>query len=121
MRRVRRSCATAIPRRHLQKTIRRRFHTISSWGSPSPSAGGIISEVACSKTQGLKFTLISKPKNLHFYTDNYFDVAFRAANFTPKGVMNPCSDLEGMQARIIYRPVKGSPDEGQLVEVQLTR
>ena len=40
-------------------------------------------------------------KTITLHTSNYLQVNFEAMNFTPHGVLNPCSGLQGMLATII--------------------
>jgi tetratricopeptide (TPR) repeat protein len=87
----------------------------------SEAVEGTITEVTCVGTKTLELTLASKADNRQLYSDNCLDVAFNAMNYQPKDMMNPCTDLKGLHARIIYHPAKGIPDQGQIVEVQLSR
>jgi tetratricopeptide (TPR) repeat protein len=87
----------------------------------SESAEGTITQVTCIGTKTLELILSSKAGHRQLYSDDYLDVAFNAMNYQPKDMMNPCTDLQGLQARIIYHPAKGTPDQGQIVEVQLSR
>lgn len=58
---------------------------------------------------------------LQLYTDNYFKIPYSALNFTPQGLLNPCSDLKGRRARITYHPAKDQPKAGEIAAVELMK
>jgi len=84
-------------------------------------ADGVITDSKCPDNVTLELTLTSRAGPRQLYSDNYYNIPFSALNFTPKGIMNPCSDLKGMHAHITYHPAKGHPDQGEIVNVDLTK
>jgi tetratricopeptide (TPR) repeat protein len=87
----------------------------------SEAADGVITEVDCPSGATLELTVASPSGMRHLYTDNYFKVSYRALNYTPQGALNPCVDLRGRHGHVIYHPAKVHPEQGQIVEVQLTK
>ena len=87
----------------------------------SAEAEGRITQTACPGRATLELTVATPTGTKHLYTDNYYKIAFSALNFTPQGILKPCSDLQGMRARITYHPAKDLPGQGEIVEVQLMK
>ena len=65
----------------------------------------------------LKFVVGSNTTALH--SDNYYKVQFSALGFTPNGELHPCTDLQGMQAKIEFVEIAG--DVHQIVSVELRK
>jgi hypothetical protein len=42
-------------------------------------------------------------------------------NFTPKGDLNPCTDIEGLKAKVEYAEVSDKSIAGQIVSVELSK
>ncbi len=82
---------------------------------------GVVTDTRCPDSVTLELTLTSRAGTRQLYSDNYYKVPFSARNFTPGGIMNPCSDLKGMHAHIIYHPAKAHPEQGEIVNVELTK
>ena len=57
-------------------------------------------------------------KTIALHTGNYYKVKFSALNYTPKAELHPCSDLEGMHAKVEYFESATSKING-LVAVEL--
>jgi tetratricopeptide (TPR) repeat protein len=84
-------------------------------------ADGIITYTTCPNGGALELKLVSRAGSKQLFSDNYYKIPFSALNFTPKDMMNPCTDLKGMHAQITYRPAKDHPDQGEIVDVQLSK
>jgi len=84
-------------------------------------AEGIISEAQCSRPATLEIRLESKAGVMQLYSDNFFQVPYSALNFTPKGSLNPCTDIKGWHARVTYHPAKGEAKQGEIVAVGLAK
>jgi len=84
-------------------------------------ADGVITANDCSNPVTLELTLTSRAGSKQLYSENYYKIPFSALNFTPQGVMNPCSDLKGLHAHITYHPAKDHPEQGEIVDVRLTK
>jgi hypothetical protein len=84
-------------------------------------AEGTIEDAKCSRPTTLEITLHSTAGVMYLYSDNYLKIPYGTLNFTPKGILNPCTDIKGWRARITYRPAKGQAKQGEMVAVDLAR
>jgi hypothetical protein len=55
------------------------------------------------------------------YRNDFKQIDFTAANFTPKGDLNPCADIEGLKARVQYAEVSDKSIAGQIISVELSK
>jgi len=55
------------------------------------------------------------------YNNNFFKIELTVVGFTPKGDINPCSDFEGMKARVQYVDSSDKTVDGQVVAVELRK
>jgi len=76
-------------------------------------------DVKCAEPARVDLNVISDAHTVALHTENYFKVSFSALNFTPEGELKPCTDLEGMTARIEYVQTPGG--KGQIVSVQIRK
>jgi hypothetical protein len=44
-----------------------------------------------------------------------------ATNFSPKGDLDPCHDIEGMKAKVAYAEVSDKTVAGQILSVELSK
>jgi hypothetical protein len=58
---------------------------------------------------------------LDLHARNYFQIQFSALNFVPEGDLNPCSDLEGMHARVVYMESSSKEKSGGIVSVEISK
>lgn len=84
-------------------------------------AEGTIKDARCWGRSTLEITLESTTGVMRLYSDNYLKISYNALNYTPQGILNPCTDIKGRHARIAYHPAKGQPNQGELVEIGLMR
>jgi tetratricopeptide (TPR) repeat protein len=83
---------------------------------------GTIKNVRCTSPSNMDLDVDGGGKILSFYTHNYYKLAFTALNYTPKGDLHPCSDLEGMQAKVEYVETgTGASKLGGLVSIELRK
>ncbi|HEY7856657.1 MAG TPA: DUF1570 domain-containing protein [Terriglobales bacterium] len=88
---------------------------------PAQSVLGQVQSVYCSGTNGMDIALNIGDKTSVFHSDDYFKVAFTAVNFTPKGLLQPCQQLEGLNAKIDFVPSTDPQVAGVIVAVHLTQ
>ena len=62
---------------------------------------GVLKDVRCN-APAMDLNLVSGGKTLGLHTGNYFKLPFSVLNFTLKGDLNPCADLEGKPAKVEY-------------------
>jgi hypothetical protein len=84
-------------------------------------AEGTITDTTCPDSVTLELTLKSAAGTRKLYHDTYYKIPFSALNYTPQGILNPCTDIKGMRAHITYRPAKDHPEQGEIVSVQLVK
>ncbi len=88
---------------------------------PKHMANGVITSVHCTAPALLELKIESEGKGVSLYSNNYYKVAFTAANYIPEGVIHPCSDLEGKKARVQYSEVSSKAIDGQIVSIELSK
>ncbi len=82
---------------------------------------GTIKNVHCSSPSNMDLDVDGGGKTLSLYTHNYYKLVFTALNFMPKGDLQPCSDLEGMHAKVEYIETAGAAKAGGLVSIELRK
>lgn len=50
-----------------------------------------------------------------------FEVQFSALNYTPKGTLYPCKQIQGMDAHVTFYSTRGQPNAGELISVELRK
>jgi tetratricopeptide (TPR) repeat protein len=88
---------------------------------PRRGAKGTITDVQCSLPAILELKLDGEGKTLSLHSNNYFKIQFTAINFTPKGELHPCTDLNGMKARVEFFEASGKSAEGQIFSIELSK
>jgi hypothetical protein len=63
----------------------------------------------------------SNGQAVSLYRNDFNQVEFTAANFTPKGDLNPCTDIEGLKAKVQYAEVSDKSVAGQIISVELSK
>lgn len=96
-------------------------HPTMPAGGPKHVADGVIKGVACTPPAALEFQLAGKSKTFALYMNDYFKLELSVLNFTPSGSMDPCSDFEGMKAKVEYIDSSDTTVDGQIVSVELRK
>jgi hypothetical protein len=97
-----------------------KYPTEDSHG-PKHVANGLIRNVHCTAHGLLELKIESGGKTVSLHSNNYFKVAFTAANYIPEGETHPCSDLEGKNARVQYSEVSSKAIDGQILAIKLSK
>jgi hypothetical protein len=63
----------------------------------------------------------SNGQTVSLYRNDFNQVEFTAANFTPKSDLNPCTDIEGLKAKVQYAEVSDKSVAGQIISVELSK
>jgi len=63
----------------------------------------------------------SNGKAVSLYRNDFNQIEFAAANFTPKSDLNPCTDIEGLKAKVQYAEVSDKSVAGQIISVELSK
>jgi tetratricopeptide (TPR) repeat protein len=84
-------------------------------------ARGTIAEVTCPGARALRLNLTLTASTLQFRAANRTQVAYYLSGPQVSGSrnFNPCKELAGQRAMVIYRPVKGQPHAGEILAVEL--
>jgi tetratricopeptide (TPR) repeat protein len=84
-------------------------------------ARGVIHGVTCTYPAVMDFEVTGAKRKYSVYAANYYKVSYSAANFTPKGQVHPCEDLEGMTAEVEYFATADKTADGQIVAVMMIK
>jgi tetratricopeptide (TPR) repeat protein len=84
---------------------------------------GILRGVHCSYPTILTLSVdqAGKAPAVSLYRNDFSLIEFSATNFTPKGDLNPCTDIEGMKAKVGYAEVSDKSVAGQILSVELSK
>lgn len=82
---------------------------------------GVIRGVSCSYPAILSLRVESGTRKVSLYNNNYYKVDYSAANFTPKGDVHPCDDLEGTKAEVEYFATADKSVDGQIVGIMMIK
>ena len=90
---------------------------------PITRARGILRSVHCSYPTVLTLSVdqAGKAPAVTLYRNDFNQIEFSATNFTPKGDLNPCTDIEGLKAKVGYAEVSDKSVAGQILSVELTK
>ncbi len=84
-------------------------------------AQGVIHGVQCGYPASIELQVVGTKGTVKLYNNNYYEIEYSAANFTPQGDIHPCSDLEGMKAKVRYFATADKTADGQIVSVELSK
>lgn len=96
-------------------------HPTEEPSGPKRTATGVIQGVQCSDPSTIELRVQNGSAAVSLYSNNYYDVRFSAANFTPEGEIHPCADLEGMKASVQYTATSDKTVDGQILSVELSK
>jgi tetratricopeptide (TPR) repeat protein len=87
------------------------------------TARGILRNVQCSYPSILTLTVkqTGKAPAVSLYRNDFYRIEFTATNFTPKSDINPCTDIEGLKAKVEYAEVSDKSIAGQIISIELTK
>jgi len=88
---------------------------------PRHNAVGVIRHVICGYPRTIEFQLEGQKKPISVYSNDFTKIDLTAVGFTPSSSMNPCSDFEGMKARVEYAEDGDSSVDGQVLTIELRK
>jgi tetratricopeptide (TPR) repeat protein len=88
---------------------------------PKRTASGTLKNVQCSSPAVMRLTVNGSAKPISLHARNYYKVEYTARGFSPSANMNPCKDLEAMQATVVYFEGEPSSAEGQIIAIELRK
>jgi tetratricopeptide (TPR) repeat protein len=97
-----------------------KYPTIPADG-PKHEILGMIRDVKCSSPAVIEFRVEGAKASVSLYNNNYYKLEFSALGFTPEGALQPCSDIEGMKARVQYVESSDKTVDGQVLSIELRK
>ena len=88
---------------------------------PKHSFIGVMHGVTCSFPTVLEFQVEGSKGTVTLYSNNFSKIDLTVVGFTPKGPMNPCSDFNGMKARVQYAETTDKTVDGQVLAIELRK
>ena len=95
-------------------------HPTEAEHGPKQTAQGIINAVQCND-QEIELKVEQGGKAVSLYNNNYYEVPFSASNFTPEGEIHPCTDLDGMKAKVAYFTTADKTVDGQILSIEVSK
>lgn len=93
----------------------------SEANGPKHSVIGVIHEVTCGYPTVIEFRVESAKAAVKVYSNDFSKITLTAVGFTPNGAVNPCSDFDGMKARVQYAETTDKTVDGQIFAVELRK
>jgi hypothetical protein len=75
---------------------------------PHKTLVGKLTAVECGMPAMMDFKLVAANGTTSLHSDNYYKVQFSALGFIPAGELHPCTDIQGMQAKVEFVEVVGT-------------
>ena len=82
---------------------------------------GVIHGVTCSYPAQIELRVEGPARKVSLFANNFYKLNLSAANFTPKGDVHPCEDLEGMKAEVEYFVTADKTVDGQIVAIMMMK
>jgi Tfp pilus assembly protein PilF len=96
-------------------------HPTETPHGPDLMAQGVIRSVHCNRPGVLELRVEGAKGSVSLYSNDAYKIDYRALNFTPKDVIHPCQDLEGMKARVHYFRTADKTVDGQITIIALSK
>lgn len=88
---------------------------------PKHSFLGVMRDVTCSYPSVLELRVEGEKASVTVYSNNFTKISLTAVGFTPEGAMNPCTNFNGMKARIQYAETTDKTVDGQVFAIELRK
>jgi Tfp pilus assembly protein PilF len=82
---------------------------------------GVLRDVQCSYPNVLALRIDTGKQAVALYNNNYYKIVFTEGNYTSDEEIKPCTDIEGMKAKIDYAEVTDKVVAGQIVSIELSK
>ena len=82
---------------------------------------GVIKDVHCSSPSRMDFEVASTGGTIDLHSGNYHKVAFTALDFIPWGELQPCTQLEGVHAKVEYIEPSAQTSKAWVVAVEMRK
>ena len=97
--------------------VRRTENVIDASGKQG-IARGTVAEVTCTGARSMTLSLTLSETTLQLRAANRTHVGYYST-ITKAAAFNPCNELRGQRAQVVYRPVRGRPYAGEILAVEL--
>jgi hypothetical protein len=77
--------------------------------------------VHCAYPTILTLSVEEAGKAVSLYRNDFNQIEFTATNFSSKSDLNPCTDIEGLKAKVGYAEVSDKSIAAQILSVELTK
>lgn len=94
-------------------------HLTESPHGPDHYAVGVIRGVRCGGPEMIQFRVEGARGAVNLFSNDAYNIDYRALNFTPTAAIDPCHDLEGMRARVHYFTTSDKTIDGQITIIAL--
>ncbi|HEY2470630.1 MAG TPA: tetratricopeptide repeat protein [Terracidiphilus sp.] len=88
---------------------------------PKHSFIGVMRDVTCSYPSVLQFRVEGAKSMIKVYNNKFSKIDLTVIGFTPKGSLNPCTDFNGMKARVQYAETTDKSVDGQVFAIELRK
>jgi tetratricopeptide (TPR) repeat protein len=88
---------------------------------PKHSFIGVMHGVTCSYPTVLEFRVESAKEAVKLHSNDFSKIELTAIGVSPKGPVNPCSDFDGLKARVQYAETTDKTVDGQVFAVELRK
>ena len=88
---------------------------------PKHSVVGVMHGVICSYPSVIVFRVDGVKGSVRVYSNNFAKIDLTASGLTPKDTMFPCSDFEGMTAKVQYAETTDKTVDGQVFAIELRK
>ena len=88
---------------------------------PKHTLLGVMRDVTCSYPSVLTFRVEGAKGTIKVYNNNFSKIDLTVVGFIPKGSINPCTDFNGMKARIQYAETTDKTVDGQVFAIELRK
>jgi tetratricopeptide (TPR) repeat protein len=96
-------------------------HPAAAANAPHHTLQGVTHAVKCGYPSVLELQLAGTSKTVTLFNNNFFKIDLATLGFTPSGNIDPCTNIEGMKARIEYADAPDKGADGQIVSIILMK
>jgi len=82
---------------------------------------GVMHGITCSYPEVLEFQVDGPKGSIKIYNNDFAKIDLTVIGFVPKGPLNPCSDFEGMKARVQYAESTDKTVDGKVFAIELRK
>jgi tetratricopeptide (TPR) repeat protein len=88
---------------------------------PKHSFVGVMRQVVCSAPAEIEFRVDGSGSSVKVYNNDFSKIDLTVVGFTPKGPVSPCTDFDGMKARIQYAESTDKSVDGKVFAIELRK